>query len=248
MSVLPEIVMPKVAEPEAEPEQLVTKKLPETELSNMEMIDELQDLPVKEEIEIDEVEEQEDEEEDVFSEIVIPSVKPIIAPEGEFPVKKGKRKYVRKQPMSDKQREHLTKIRKIAIEKRKAEKERKIKEKEEAVIEKAEQKILEKRKKEREKKIAEAELDAPLPIPETLKNRAQKSQLSDGPQMGFTKDDLDNAVLSAITQYDGLRKQQKKEKRVQDYKDKEEAKMRETLERAIKPQPVQHDPWRNLFT
>ena len=92
-------------------------------------------------------------EDDVFDE---PVIKPVTKEEPvntEYidPDKKGKRKYTRKAPMSDKQKEHLAKIRKIAQEKRKAEKERKQKEKEEAVIEKAEKRILEKKKKEEQK-------------------------------------------------------------------------------------------------
>jgi len=137
--------------------------------------------------------------------------------------------------MSDKQKEHLAKIRKIAIEKRKAEKERKIKEKEEAVIAKAEKKILEKKLKEEkaEQEVINSQLSKKEPVIQ---------------QNGFTKEDLDSAVLSAISQYDTLRKQQKKEKRESQVKEMKEAKMRETLARAIQPQQPTNDPWRNLFT
>ena len=66
---------------------------------------------------------------------------------------------------------------------------------------------------------------------------------------GFTKEDLDSAVLSAISQYDTLRKQQKKEKRESQIKKNEEEKMRATLARAIQPQArTAPDPWRNLFS
>ena len=65
---------------------------------------------------------------------------------------------------------------------------------------------------------------------------------------GFTKEDLDSAVLSAISQYDRLRKQQKKEKREYELKKTEEEKMRATLARAIQPHArTAPDPWRNLF-
>lgn len=159
----------------------------------------------------------------------------------EFPEKRTKRKYVRKAPMSDKQKNHLAKMREIASEKRRVERERKAKEKEDALVEKAEKKILEKKKK--------AEDDS-------LKNqRAEQDKInnhieSKTPEKvnGFTKQDLDSAVLSAISQYDTLRKQQKKEKREADKKRLEEDKMRATLARAINPAPIQNDPWRSYFT
>ena len=140
--------------------------------------------------------------------------------------------------MSDKQKEHLARIRKIAIEKRKAEKERKIKEKEEAVIAKAQKKILAEKEKKLKKEKEEQEV---------INSQLKKEPVVQ--QNGFTKEDLDNAVLSAISQYDTLRKQQKKEKREAQAKEREQAKMRETLARAIQPQqaPV-NDPWRGLFT
>lgn len=156
----------------------------------------------------------------------------------EFPEKRTKRKYVRKAPMSDKQKAHLAKMREIASEKRRVERERKAKEKEEALIEKAEKKILEKKKKDEEdslktQRIKQDKINNP-PKPEKVN--------------GFTKEDLDSAVLSAISQYDTLRKQQKKEKREADKKRLEEEKLRATLARAINPAPIQNDPWRTYFT
>ena len=137
--------------------------------------------------------------------------------------------------MSDKQKEHLAKIRKIAQDKRKLEKERKAKEKEDKLVEKAEKKILEKKEKEKEKK-------------EEFKPVSEAAKPSVTQQNGFTKDDLDNAVLSAISQYDTLRKQRKKEKVERESKQREEDKMRATLARAIQPQQnTAPDPWRSLF-
>lgn len=162
----------------------------------------------------------------------------------EFPEKKGKRKYVRKAPMSDKQRAHLAKMREIASEKRRVERERKAKEKEEALVAKAEKKILEKKKK------AQAEQEDSLKKERIEQEKINNQNLVKTPERvnGFTKEDLDSAVLSAISQYDTLRKQQKKEKREADKKRLEEDKMRATLARAINPTPVQNDPWRSYFT
>ncbi len=232
-SVLPVIEMP-VKEPE--PEEVKENILPETGDGNMDIINELQEKKVEFKDDIVNVEERQiPGEDEVFSDP--PMMKPILDEEvqtNEFePTKKGKRKYTRKAPMSDKQKEHLARIRKIAVEKRKAEKERKIKEKEEAVIAKAEKKILEKKIKEEKKEQ------------ELINNPPPQKVVQ---QNGFTKADLDNAVLSAITQYDTLRKQEKKEKKQREAKQREEDKMRATLERAIQPNQRVSDPWRSLFS
>ena len=254
-SVLPVIEMPKKEpEPEPMPSQSPENKLPE-QAGNMELIDQLmeeKEVDLTEDDIINVEESETPEEDDVFSD-PLPSADPprvaavplAVLEEDEQPneftpigeKKKGKRKYTRTKPMSDKQKTHLAKIRQIAIEKRKAEKERKLKEKEEAVIAKAEKKILDKRKKEEQ---AQAEQQKP-------KLRSEKPQAVIQ-QNGFTKDDLDNAVLSAISQYDTLRKQRKKEKVENESKQREEDKMRATLARAIQPQKTAApDPWRSLF-
>lgn len=258
-NVLPIIEMPKKEpEPPAPPSvnQEPDKKIPET--GNMDLMDDIiASTAESEDKQIDRdiinIEEREvPEEDEVFSERIPQKIAPVNklsippvniiedeppAQASEFPEKKGKRKYVRKAPMSDKQKAHLAKMREIASEKRRLERERKAKEKEEALVAKAEKKILEKKKKAEDdsRKIEKEEQDKiNKPKPEKVN--------------GFTKEDLDNAVLSAISQYDTLRKQQKKEKRETDKKRLEEEKMRATLARAIQPQQPKSDPWRNLFT
>lgn len=183
-------------------------------------------------------------EDEVFYEKSAPKINPVYddPPYSEFPQNNGKRKYVRKAPMSEKQKAHLAKMRDIASEKRRLERERKAKEKEDALIEKAEKKIIEKKKK-----AQQSEEDS-------LENqRVEQDKINYKPTPekvnGFTKQDLDSAVLSAISQYDTLRKQQKKEKKEEERKRMEEEKMRATLARAIHPHQHQHnDPWRNFFT
>tara|TARA_R100001440_G_scaffold70849_2_gene93544 strand:- start:3623 stop:4348 length:726 start_codon:yes stop_codon:yes gene_type:complete len=228
--------------PESEPDN----KLPETD--NMDLMDDIvaQSEDKQDERDIINIEEREiPDEDEVFSEKTPQKISPVNnitdeEPQGEFPTeKRTKRKYVRKAPMSDKQRAHLAKMREIASEKRRLERERKAKEKEEALVAKAEKKILEKKKKEED---------------ESLKiQRAEQEKINYQPKPekvnGFTKEDLDNAVLSAISQYDTLRKQQKKEKREAEKKRAEEDKMRATLARAINPTPTTpNDPWRGFFT
>jgi hypothetical protein len=245
-NVLPVIEMPKPPEPAPKgAEEISDKKIPELSTEdngNMELIDSLMKEDISTDDDIIRVDEREIPSEDEVFNDPPPKVKSVSLEEqeqpeepSEFPQKKGKRKYTRKAPMSDKQKEHLAKIRKIAQDKRKAEKERKQKEKEEAVIEKAEKRILEKKKKEEEKFEKEQHEKINSFKPPKVQN-------------GFTKEDLDNAVLSAISQYDTLRKQQKKEKRELEKKKLEEEKMRATLARAIQPQQPPQDPWRSLFS
>lgn len=240
-NVLPIIEMPKPPEPE--PEQISDKKIPELskeDNGNMELIDSLMKEDLSDDLSDDDiikVDEREIPSEDEVFEDRPPKIKSVSLEESsEFPQSKGKRKYTRKAPMSDKQKEHLAKIRKIAQEKRKAEKEKKQKEKEEAVIEKAEKRILEKKKKEEQATQRQ-----------TQKEEHEKINSVNRVQNGFTKKDLDDAVLSAISQYDTLRKQEKKEKKELEKKKLEQERMRKTIERAIQPQQPQNDPWRSLF-
>ena len=239
----------EVQKPEPQITNTPDNRLPEN-ASGMDLMSAvISDCENKEDIEDDiiTIEERDiPDEDDVFGDAPPPRVKPLASDKQEvveqeqpteFPEKKGKRKYTRKAPMSDKQKEHLARIRKIAIEKRKAEKERKIKEKEEAVIEKAEKKILADKEKKLKKEKEEQEV---------INSQLKKEPIIQ--QNGFTKEDLDNAVLSAISQYDTLRKQQKKEKREAQAKEREQAKMRETLARAIQPPQPTNDPWRGFFT
>lgn len=250
-SVLPEIIMPK-KEPEPEPETLIPDNKLRTAAGSAALAENVSGMDLMEAVvaecenkhdDIITVEERDiPDEDEVFSERVAPKVAPVLEEEepptegtvgNEFAAKKGKRKYVRKAPMSEKQKDHLAKIRQIAQDKRKLERERKAKEKEDKLVEKAEQKILQKKKKEEE---------ASKPTPQAEVKIVPKVN------NGFTKEDLDSAVLSAISQYDRLRKQQKKEKRESELKNTEEEKMRATLARAIQPQArTAPDPWRNLF-
>lgn len=232
MNIMPKIEMPApppepVKEPIAKIHSEVEDDLPEiSQVSDTE--------PPDDDLTIDELSDEE-----IFDEAPLKIVPVQAATEFSEPVKKGKRKYVRKQAMSQKQIDHLAKIRVIASERRAQERVRKAQEKEDALVAKAEKKILDKqalavRKKEEEKSV---------PVQEKVHDKV--TPLS---QNSFTKDDLDNAVLSAITSYDQLRKKQKSEKKIQQKKDEEEAKMKRVIQNAIAPPPVASDPWRNLFT
>ena len=184
-------------------------------------------------------------EEDVFTNP--PSIKPIVndePPPNEFEPK-GKRKYVRKAPMSLKQKEHLERIRKIAQEKKAMKK----KEREE---QQAQDKLLleQKKQEEQEKKEEEKRIKEEKKIQEEVNKRLYKPEPEQRgtPQNYFTKEDIENAMLSAITSYDVVRKKQKQEKKERQAKEAQEAQMRRTLENAIRPPQVQNDPWRSYFT
>ena len=168
--------MPQIQMPEKEPEvEPVKEQLTERNLSEMpddkQLIQNIQDemmddLPSDDDNIIEVTERNIPTEDEVFNEPT-PRVKPIAEPEEEpaepeepvteFEKPKGKRKYTRKAPMSDKQKAHLEKIRKISLEKRaqkkierEEEKKRKEEEKEEARVLKAQERLLAKQKKEQE--------------------------------------------------------------------------------------------------
>ena len=235
--------MPKIEMP-APPEVPETQVLPDSgDASDRELIKELLDENIEENVSTDIVEVEERDipsEDDVFDDCLpCPSIKPLKEPEySELPEDKpkGKRKYTRKAPMSEKQKAHLERIRKIAQEKKKAEKERKTKEKEEATIKKAEEKIKKQKEKELQKEKEESEKINNTPPPAQPQGNY------------FTKEDLDNAVLNAVSTYDTYRKAQKKEKKERFVKEEADRKMKETIQRAIQPQSAPSDPWRSFFT
>lgn len=191
-------------------------------------------------------------EDDVFGEPPPPRVKPITAaseaveeqtvPPAEFEQKTGKRKYTRKAPMSEKQKLHLDKIRKISLEKRKEkkiqkelEKKRKEEEKEEQRINKAAEKLLAKQQKQE------------VPSPRTADREAAVVHSVKQPAgQTFTRQDMEEAMFSAISSYETIRKKNKEEKKKEELAAARQNQMRRTLEQAIKPQSAP-DPWRQYF-
>mgnify|MGYP003114900787 CR=1 FL=1 len=163
------------------------------------------------------------------------------------PVKeaKGKRKYERKKPMSQKQLDHLAKIRAIGVEKRKVRaqeaREKKLLDQESQ----AEERLLKKKEKEEDDKILK-------------EAKAKKSEMAKGVSaplnqsvpLAYSQADLEKAMLKAVETYDTqrkVRKVAKKKKQVEDLK--ESAKMK-VIHNAINPNmapaPAQ-DQWRHLF-
>ena len=158
------------------------------------------------------------------------------------PAPRTKRKYVRKKPMTDKQRDHLARIRQIANEKRKQKKleaeqlkkekeEQKEKEKEEARIKKAEERIL---KKQREEQEQINRVNQAPPQPQAVNT-------------GFTREDMEKAMFSAISSYETIRKAEKAEKKKRELAEARERQMTRTLQQAIQPNKPP-DQWRQFFS
>ena len=158
------------------------------------------------------------------------------------PAPRTKRKYVRKKPMTDKQRDHLARIRQIANEKRKQKKleaeqlkkekeEQKEKEKEEARIKKAEERIL---KKQREEQEQINRVNQAPPQPQVVNT-------------GFTREDMEKAMFSAISSYETIRKAEKAEKKKRELAEARERQMTRTLQQAIQPNKPP-DQWRQFFS
>ena len=240
--------MPQIQMPPKEPEPVKEQVTERNEPNDKQLIQSIQDemmdhdvLPSDDDDIIEVTERNIPTEQEVFDEPT-PRVKPIVdeepEPVTEFETStkaKGKRKYTRKAPMSDKQKAHLEKIRKISLEKRaqkklekEEEKKRKEEEKEEARILKAQERLLAKQKKEQEKINNEKKAE---PRPQAL----------------FTQQDMERAMYSAIASYETVRKKEKAEKKQRELAEAREAQMRRTLEQAIRPQPPP-DPWRQFFS
>lgn len=248
---MPKIQMPEKASEAAVPEE-TNNNLPDTgDPMDKDLIDQIQEEVLEEDYEnndhlIEVTQRNIPEEDEVFAERP-PTVKPIAQieqeeeePEGEFRPS-GKRKYTRKAPMSQKQKDHLERIRKIASEKRAKQREEKEKqkiqkeeEKEEARIKKAEERILAKQRKEQEK------------INQQIEKPKNTARSPSQPQTGFTREDMENAMFSAIASYETIRKKEKEEKKQRELSEARQRQMQRTLQQAIQPdKPV--DQWRQFF-
>ena len=246
--------MPVIEMPEKQPEE--TQVLPDTgKPSDKDIINQIQE-DIMDSVEDDspliEVTERViPDEDDVFSEPPAPRVKPIKSnedadAEGDPPESTefqttGKRKYTRKAPMSQKQKDHLARIRQIASERRAKERElkekekvRKEEEKEEARIKKAEERLLAKQKKEQE------QINEPVEKPVMPKIHPK-------PSVGYSQEDLEKAMFSAIASYETIRKKEKEEKKKKELSEARQRQMQRTLQQAIQPQ-APHDPWRVYFS
>jgi hypothetical protein len=214
---LPSIIMPEsVPEPEVFPEK------------NDQIINNLEEKEKQHDLVVEDLSEEElsDKEEDVFK--PPPTIKPIvsIAEEveeiPEIPVKKVRKKYERKAPMSEKQKIHLEKIRKIASEKRRIAREEKAKEKEDIIVKKAEEKIKKQQAKEEQDKKDKVKAEHE----DNLKIASHKM---------YSQMDLEDAMVQAVATYDNLRKERKVEKKKKQLEDAKKTAQKNMITRAIQP-------------
>lgn len=232
---LPTIEMPKpVPEPEVFPAVSSTAKTDE-------IIESLETKPQERDLVVEDYSDEEsiadspepDKEEDVFKSAAegtsCPSIKPVVdADESidtevpEDPPKKTRKKYERKAPMSQKQKDHLAKIRKIAADKRKIAREEKAKAKEDADIKKAEEKI--------KKQQAKFEQDAKDKI-----KAEHEENLKIASDARYTQMDLEEAMVQAVATYDTMRKERKVEKKKKQAEDAQKTAQKNMIHRAIQP-------------
>jgi len=258
---MPVIEMPKKEEPAPEPTPMAEDLLPErAEPSDKEIIEKIQSdlmksqsLAEDDEPLVEVTERNIPNEDEVFNDPPerVKVEQPLeehdsSAQPTEFdPAPRTKRKYVRKKPMTDKQRDHLARIREIANEKRKQKKiemeqlkkekeEQKEKEKEEARIKKAEERILKKQREAEEKQKEQI-------------NQAQQAPQPQAVNTGFTREDMEKAMFSAISSYETIRKAEKAEKKKRELAEARERQMTRTLQQAIQPNKPP-DQWRQFFS
>jgi hypothetical protein len=215
----------------------------------------------KEEQEVDEIiysSGSEEEQDEIVPVIPKPTIKEedvfVNEPSEEFPTqevipkKTGKRAYNRKKPMSEKQLAHLAKIRLIGVEKRK---ERAKEAREKKLLDQetqAEERLLKKKEKAEEKKIIENfKKERQFKENKLQEDYEKQKPVKEVPTGYFTKDDLDNAVLSAVETYDARRKKEKRAKKLKEKQVAEEKHKVRIIDQAINPNPVQ-DQWRHLFS
>ena len=66
------------------------------------------------------------------------------------------------------------------------------------------------------------------------------------PQTGFTREDMEKAMFSAIASYETIRRKEKEEKKKKELSEARQRQMQRTLQQAIQPQ-APPDPWRQFF-
>lgn len=158
------------------------------------------------------------------------------------PVKeaKGKRKYERKKPMSQKQLDHLAKIRAIGVEKRKVRAEEAKQKKLLDQESQAEERLLKKKEKEEDDKI----------LKEAKEVKLKKSVVNNSVPLAYSQADLEKAMLKAVETYDTQRKVRKVAKKKKQAEDLKESNKMKVIQNAINPNMVQapaQDQWRHLF-
>jgi len=152
--------------------------------------------------------------------------------------KKGKPRKQRP-PMSE---EHKKKL-ELAREKAMAARKKKAQEKKEnKALELEEKELLKKQKVKRVKQLKEQvenNDDGSILDPPTKKEQVQQNQT-------FSKQDLEEAQLQAIMNYEKIRKSRKEKKRIEQEKNKEQEMLKAQLRRAVAP-PQEYNPFSGCY-
>lgn len=159
------------------------------------------------------------------------------APQGEIPtnVKLTKKGVPRKKrpPMSEEHKQKLA----LAREKAMAARKKKAADKKVAkALELEEKELLKKQKHKRVQKLKEEVEDD---TPQTLKETKPVGNL-------FTKEQLEEAQLNAIMNYEKIRKTRKAEKKEKQKKDMEQEALKQTIRRAVQPQQ-EYNPYAGCY-
>jgi hypothetical protein len=156
------------------------------------------------------------------------------------PVKLTKKGVPRKKrpPMSEEHKQKLALAREKAMESRK----KKAADKKVAkALELEEKELLKKQKHKRVQKLKE-EVEAT----ESPNGEEAPPQPTKQPSNFFTKEQLEEAQLNAIINYEKIRKTRKAQKKEQQKKDMEEEALKQTIRRAVQPQQ-EYNPFMNCY-
>jgi len=147
--------------------------------------------------------------------------------------KKGKPRKKRP-PMTEEHKEKLKAARVKAMAARKA---KAVERKESKALEKEEKELLKKQKVKRVRALKEEVEDdvEPKPIKDIVKEQT------------FTKQDLEDAQLNAIMNYEKIRKSRKEKKKVDQEKNKEQEAIRNQLRRAVAPPQEEYNPFNGCY-
>tara|TARA_R110002153_G_scaffold61685_3_gene166334 strand:- start:3953 stop:4726 length:774 start_codon:yes stop_codon:yes gene_type:complete len=154
--------------------------------------------------------------------------------------KKGKPRKKRP-PMTEEHKEKLKAARVKAMAARKA---KAVERKESKALEKEEKELLKKQKVKRVRALKEEVEDdvEPKPIKDIANEVAQRVK-----EQTFTKQDLEDAQLNAIMNYEKIRKSRKEKKKVDQEKNKEQEAIRNQLRRAVAPPQEEYNPFNGCY-
>lgn len=154
--------------------------------------------------------------------------------------KKGKPRKKRP-PMTEEHKEKLKAARVKAMAARKA---KAVERKESKALEKEEKELLKKQKVKRVRALKEEVEDdvEPKPIKDIANEVAQRVK-----EQTFTKQDLEDAQLNAIMNYEKIRKSRKEKKKIDQEKNKEQEAIRNQLRRAVAPPQEEYNPFNGCY-